>query len=665
MKKGVLESQELLSQDFFLGQENEDSKNLLRSEDLSFLIDEKSILESGNSSWSLVENESRLDPLIFSNGKNQEQVVREVIQHIKNGSKIILIHGSCGTGKSAIALNIARELGKTSIVVPVKGLQRQYEEDYSKRKHIVGKNGKKLKIAMITGRDNHDSIFFPGKSCADPLLPENIIFTSKNLDLLDDYYKKNPNIKNKRNLEVYEYSRMSVAPANPYWSPILPSIYEAPLKDAKKIRYRGLRGRDFVFYHRNSGCSYYDQYLAYKEADVLVFNSAKYKIEVLLDRKPETQADIIDEADEFLDNFTSYEEISLNRLSKSINNFKTDVYEAEKSRKILSNLIALEEGQKKALGVDEKSLFIIKDTHWNGILKAVVDANAFTKEVLMDEGNYVNKLIEVAETFRNSMTDTYIMFRKKDDEIIVSFVSSNLSRRFGEIIEKCNALVLMSGTLHSNEVLKKVFGIEDFKIVEAETSFLGSLETEKTGMEFDCRYSNFSAGKNKREDYLKSLNACLKKAKRPVLVHVNAFEDLPSETEKAGYFLDELMSREMLKALQNSDKTGNMISMFKKGLSDVLFSTRCSRGVDFPGEQCNSIVFTKYPNPNVQGIFWKVFQKTHPEYYWAFYKDKARREFLQRIYRGLRSKDDKVYILSPDLRVLNSIEGMKKDIHKL
>ena len=36
-----------------------------------------------------------------------------------------------------------------------------------------------------------------------------------------------------------------------------------------------------------------------------------------------------------------------------------------------------------------------------------------------------------------------------------------------------------------------------------------------------------------------------------------------------------------------------------------------------------------------------------------FYFDKARREVVQKIYRGVRSDDDKVNVLSPDARVLN------------
>ena len=87
-----------------------------------------------------------------------------------------------------------------------------------------------------------------------------------------------------------------------------------------------------------------------------------------------------------------------------------------------------------------------------------------------------------------------------------------------------------------------------------------------------------------------------------------------------------------------------------------MFSTRDARGVDFPGDQCKSIVFTKYPNPNVQAAFWKILMKTKPQHYWAFYKDKAHREFLQKIYRGLRFKEDHIYLLSPDIRVLEMAE---------
>src|SRR3989344_1834458 len=103
--------------------------------------------------WSLFEDEKELKPLVFSNGKTQADVVKEVLDSIKEGYKIIFIKGQCGTGKSAIALNLARHLGKTSIVVPIKNLQEQYKNDYTSKKYILH-NGKKLKISSIVGRKN-------------------------------------------------------------------------------------------------------------------------------------------------------------------------------------------------------------------------------------------------------------------------------------------------------------------------------------------------------------------------------------------------------------------------------------------------------------------------------------------------------------------------------
>jgi Rad3-related DNA helicase len=212
----------------------------------------------------------------------------------------------------------------------------------------------------------------------------------------------------------------------------------------------------------------------------------------------------------------------------------------------------------------------------------------------------------------------------------------------------------MSGTLHSEEVLKTIYGLQNFEKIDAEVLGQGRVEIKKTGLEIDCKYSNFSTGKFTRKDYLIALDKSLKEAPRPTLVHVHAFMDLPSEEEIEEHGLINLISREELRDMQGEDKEGNILKEFKDGVRDILFSTRDSRGVDFPGEECKSIVFTKYPNPNVSAAFWKILMKTKPQNYWSFYKDKARREFLQKIYRGLRFKEDHIYLLSPDIRVLEA-----------
>lgn len=641
---------------------SKENHELKTSKSLSFLKEEESGIENifERDYWSLYEKNNSLSPLKFSNGKTQEDIVKEIVDLIKTGKKVIFLHGVCGTGKSAIALNIARSLGKASIVVPIKSLQKQYEEDYMGDKFLLKPNGKKLKIAMITGRNNHDSIIFPGVSCADPNLPDTIKITEKNYSKIREYYLENPLISNSNAPDIKNIRRISIAPTNPHWSPILPASIEIDsLKNAKKHRYKGMYGKEFIFYHRKPGCSYYDQYLSYLDSDVIIFNSAKYLAEISMERKPETEVEIIDEADEFLDNLSNQIQLNLTRLSSALKLIIPDSYAVEKSIKKIIELIDLEEKNKRALGVVEDKVYQIKETKLAEILKIFSSDTELEAEIAIDDTNYSNQALEASKNFIDSIEDTYVSFNKEDESLFATLVTTNLAKKFKKIIDGNKVLVLMSGTLHSKEVLKHLFGIEDYSIVEAETLNQGSIEIFKTGMEFDCKYSNFQSEGFSREDYLRSLDRAVKKSKRPTLIHVNAFKDLPSSSEIFELELTELISQENLRELQYEDKIGERILKFKSGVSEILFTTKCSRGIDFPGETCNSIVFTKYPNPNINGTFWKILGKTHPDYFWEFYKDKARREFLQRIYRALRSKEDHVCVLSPDIRVLDAVRVLQ------
>lgn len=640
-----------------------ESALLHTSKDITFLQQDSKEEDSEVDSdcWSLYEGKKKLSPLIFSNKKSQEDVVREVVAQIKTGKKIILIRGMCGTGKSAIALNIARVIGKAAIVVPIKSLQRQYEEDYTTKKYLRKPDGRKMKIAVITGRENHDSIIQPGVSCADPFLPDTIRFVEKNYDKIKGYYEKNPLIKNKELPNIKKLKRIAIAPANPYWSPIISAKFElSSLKDATKIHYRGLQGKDFIFYHRESGCSYYDQYLAYSVADVIIFNAAKYKIESALDRKPETEIDIIDEADEFLDNFSMQEELSLTRLTSALNLLFPNSEEGRKILEEMQDLVALEEKNKNALGVDERKLHALNDTKLDRLFHLLLLSPEIMNEIELDDTSYANKALEIAMNFKDFLHETYVSFKRYEKDIIATIVSANVSKRFQEMAAKCKTLILMSGTLHDEEVLRDVFGLRDFSIVDAEVKTQGVIEIHRTGKELDCRHANLNSKSGKRKEYLTALQKCLEKAKRPALVHVHSFEDLPTQQEIEQHQINGLMSRETLRETQKQDKKGQTVANFKNKIIPVLFTTKCSRGVDFPGEICNSVIFTKYPNPHPHDPFWEVFKKNYPDYFWEFYKDKARREFLQRIYRAVRSEKDHVYVLSPDIRVLEAVRELQR-----
>ena len=646
------------------GFEPKKGEKLKTSDSLDFLKEDKTpIMQDPFSKdyWNLYDKNGYLPPLKFTNGKTQEDIVKEVVDLSKK-HQVIFLHGTCGTGKSAIALNISRILGKSSIVVPVKALQKQYEEDYIANKHVKKPDGTKMKIAMITGKANHDSIIRPGISCADPFLPENIKITERNYDRLQEYVKDNPFIE-RTNLALEEIRRVTVAASNPYWSPIVPKDYELrSLEDANKINYTGVSGKTYVFYHRKKGCSYYDQYLSYFKADAIIFNSAKYLAEMSLGRKPLTDVDIIDEADEFLDSFFKQASLNLTMLSLSLKNLRPVALRSKLALNKIKDLIELEEKNKKATGVQEDLVFKASETKITEILEEFISNMDLEGEIIMDELSYSNKALEISRTFENSLADLYVTYRRdEDDNLIVNLVSTNLSGKFQDLLSKTKTLVLMSGTLHSDTIIKNIFGIKDYAFVQAEELNFGHTEIVKTGKEFDCKYANFSSKKHSREEYLKALEQSVNKAKNPSLIHIHVFKDLPTEFEMVSYDLKGLKTSAEIKQLQNEDKTGEAISKFKQGKFDKLFSTKCSRGVDFPGPICNSIVFTKYPNPNVKGTFWKVLQKTNPTYYWEFYKDKAWREFLQRIYRALRSPEDYVQILSPDIRVLDAVDKLQRN----
>ena len=635
---------------------------LKTSSSLEFLKEDRTVGDIFSKDyWSLNEDGKELNPLKFSNGKTQEDVVREIVDLSKK-HKVIFLYGSCGSGKSAIALNVARVLGKSSIVVPVKALQTQYQEDYISKKYLFKPNGKKMKIAMITGKSNHDSIIKPGISCADSLLPENIKIVDKNYQKIMEYARQNPFLKNPNEIDIADIKRVTIAASNPYWAPIIPSNFEMKtLTDARKKKYKGCDGQNYILYHRKTGCSYYDQYLSYIYSDVIILNSAKYRAELSIGRKPLTEVDIIDEGDEFLDNFFQQRELNLTRTLFSLKNFHADSKSIKASLDKMIFLIENQEKNKRLLGINEQEIFKISETKLKRFLQELNSNSELGAEIALDELNYLNNALEIAKEFKDSLDSVYVNYRKdSDNNIFVNLVSTDISPKFKDLLSKTKTLIFMSGTLHSKKVIENIFGIKDYAVVKAEEVNFGSTEIMMTGKEFDCKYSNFESKRYSREKYLTALSSSVEKAKLPVLIHVNSFKDLPTEEEKKELKLNNLMTSEKLKKLQIEDRTGKFVSDFKSGSITSLFSTKSQRGVDFPGEICNSIIFTKYPNPNVSDIFWKVLKETHKDSYWDFYNDKAWREFLQRIYRALRSQDDHVLILSPDIRVLQAVRKLQR-----
>ena len=638
--------------------------------------------------WSLFEEEKDvrrdLKPKVFSNGKSQADVVEEVVKEIKKGTKLIFIHGVCGSGKSAIALNIAKEMGRASIVVPIKNLQRQYEQDYMSKKYVLKNNNQKLKISMITGRSNHScpylmdnkkdilltriketnsnlyNIFAGVKkenerieqedSCDNTLLPCKIEIKNKNIGTLKKYYKENPERGDNSELDLKTMKRFAIAPACCYWSPILHSDMKVK-NDWKKKEYNSIAGKHTI-YLRKDGCPYYQQFLAYADADVIIFNGAQYILETALGRKPATDVEIIDECDEFLDNFALEGSINLSRLRNDL----LAIYSPDPSNKklvddLLEDLLdILNEAREHVSNRD--NVFEVEKTKVLDLLKALAKSDIYE---IMSEDSYLEHCFEIARKFADVLSETYVNFYKdKREDFAVKLVTINLDKLLNSLIEKNKAFVFMSGTLHSERVLQEIFGLKNFKIVEAETFNQGTITKLRTKLERDFKFDNFSRGQVSKEDYFRALDRCVEIGKIPIIVQVNAFQDLPTRADIEALGLKNLISSEELIQQQREDREGKLVRDFKSGKIDILFTTRCNRGVDFPFETCNSVIITKFPYPNTQSLFWRILKKNKPQFFWDFYKDKAHRELLQRVYRSVRAPEDHVFLLSPDVRVLDS-----------
>ncbi len=603
--------------------------------------------------WSLQNKEGvQLAPLKFSNGKTQESVVHEVVAAIKKGHKIIFLNGKCGSGKSVVALNIAKECGRASIVVPVKYLQEQYKEDYTNNLKILKDNGEPLTIQNLTGRNNFDCKYTGNTKADDKFLPCDIELKKENWDLIHAYLKNNKDFDAEEFEDVDDVRRLHVASACPYWSPVIGKDWfgDYGLKDAKQYKYKGLKDKEFIYYKRKPGCSYYEQFMGYVNADVLIFNSKKYDIENILDRKPATDVEIIDECDEFLDNLGNEKNINFNFMMKKLEEVwhKADAEHRELFQEIMDRVQKILVAKWINPMIEDEEVVKVQDTPLINLF------NTLLKSEFLLEHEELESFYVVARSFEGMMDDTYVGFsRNKRNDIIARVVNINLEKRLKELLDKNKVFVMMSGTLHSESVLRDIFGIKDFFVIEAETEHRGTVQKNFTGKEKSCRWKDFQEGRITRKDYLEALQACILKGEKPMLVHVNSFGDLPSEQEKEKYDIS-IMSRERLEELQDRYKKGELLQMFKDGKMDTLYSTKCNRGVDLPGKMCNSIVFTKYPFPGMKNVFWQILQKKDPDAFLKFYFDKANREFMQRIYRGLRKKDDFVNLLSPDLKVLNS-----------
>jgi len=409
--------------------------------------------------------------------------------------------------------------------------------------------------------------------------------------------------------------RLDVAKQCPHYSPVVSK------KISKKVVeiLRDEHGHDYEINYYNSfrgseahilspiPCEYYSTFNVYtdKRPHATVFNLAKWEIESWIGRKAVVPVEIIDEGDLFLDELTYKVSISENTI-ESIKNEglvpKENVMEFERK---FREIISIVRSYYNVLGYND---YIIE------LLNTFLD----TMQGVSTSGR-VCQMVERVRLILRYQYESWCVVKKRRVTVYIPRPDITLKN----LMKRCGKLVLMSATFQPQDVLREIYGI-DPPIIEGETRFPGLLKLRVTGKEVYVNNRNWESHEFKNR-YWRLLNKMIDRSSKPTLVQVHAYRYVPDGID------------------------------VNKENPDVWWSTVSDRGLDLRDDKCRSIVVLKYPYPDLNDPVLKTMERVLKGKFWKYYEDKARRELIQQIGRGLRSKHDWVEVWSPDRRVTRTV----------
>jgi len=563
----------------------------------------------------------------------QRRAFEHILRILKDG-RIPEIISAPGTGKTWFDCYLSQWFVKqpgypTSVIVlPTKTLQYQARDFIVKYKQIRGD----VNIVILLGRDNFKCPFskeYLGEvtTCADTRLP---------------CVKKS----------IRRVRRYELAKKCPYYSPVLSSrrqfealkdvIPDAEIYDT----YENHLEDNVILVTREKGnCPYYAQYLDLVDADIVIYNFTKFIVDYVLGRIPRMGLLIIDEYDQFLDEYMRGKiEVSLDELL-----YYRRLAREEGETELVANLnycigyirrACKGWKTRKYRGETEQlSLFIAHLLKAYRIIKdAVEDPEIHSKtlalELMVRRGYNVASLPiwEVGGSMK-------IMLVLRD----TGFVAKMLR-------EMSKSVILSSATplenaynygLHKNLMIR-VEGIKRFEpAVIPIGTFTLPLSSKK---KLESRaYAQMYWGELKR-----CYELALEGGGR-LLVLTNAWHLVEG--------LEELKP--------HLDKTGELLQEFKQGKRDIVVSTRF-RGEDVRGVE--KILIVKYPLPDyTSDPYWRIVMEGYSDTmgrvsnkFFRLLHQWTLRKFYHGICR-LRPPGDRIYVYSPDYYVLRGLKKLEEN----
>ncbi|MBZ5529631.1 MAG: hypothetical protein LAN71_17250 [Acidobacteriia bacterium] len=391
-----------------------------------------------NLDWSFYDkNNKKLDFHTWIGG-NQKQCIEDILKGfntVKIGKKeydkevnyiegsppqiLQLLDSKCGSGKSVIVLHVAKELGRGIIIVQTKSLQKQYQDDYCgiNGNYILKSLGEKLKVGTTFGRGNFICRYMKERQeRGEVLFIKEPTCNMQGLPCTRKDYDKGGNL-------IPRYITGSECPyftGSPYPAHVIENwsdkdrldeimqIYNCD--DIKEyINVAGNKMHIFTRDSEDSVCEYYKQFYNYlpEYCDVIIMNTAKWKLETMMGRKPLVDVEIFDEFDLFCQDFSSA--ITISR--KDINN----IYNEKVFDKFMQNI---EQEYKNTIN-ELYQIQNIKNDETSKMLREILNENDKKRQSILQLSkikknilDYFNLLIEKMDRQKYDIDEDEVLILK-------------------------------------------------------------------------------------------------------------------------------------------------------------------------------------------------------------------------------------------------------------
>lgn len=444
-------------------------------------------------------------------------------------------------------------------------------------------------------------------------------------------------------------------------------------------------------------CPYYKQFYSYVYSDVIVFNSAKWNLETTMGRKPKVKVEIVDEGDYWLDSQATTIELMRSTIDKifpasnRMKHIKSDTLARFdlSFKKIKTDVAKANAGDVNIISAkDYKELFYSIGVCLNEYKKQAEDDDAIEQK-LVD--------IDIIRHYADVASLSVVEGKREETRVIKCYIP--YPDKLLETLFKSSSknIILTSGTMHANSVLSSLFGINadnySVDILNGRKEHPGKLKCIRPQKDspmsmVKVNYTSWQSPEFKAY-YFVVLNYILdqlkdgidkatgkpgeakilvltpaKKYAEGILKRPDVFVDFAKgrskDDEDAKPVIDTSITDYMEGTLADVRKikdtdielNGDVLRTNKQ----IIVSTRMVRGTDLRDDKCRAIVMTKWPVGDISdGYLQSVKKRFGDKVFWEIIRDKAAREAVQYVSRGLRHDLDWTYFATVDQTAFDNV----------